>query len=345
MDFYLVISGTELIKYPGISAAGASPELLAYTAALDAEYLCLGQTLTLSELPRSPAGIISPALISRRCLELLELRPHIINAGAHIKPILDESWLTDLNTKAARSPETGSAINLDEVKRLFAYGRAAKHPKPVEEKLHRAKHNFAKNLIIAECVVAGTTTAQALLKALGYEVSQMLSSSLPKANHKLKQEIIESAYQALLRREPDFPEQVKKQPLLAVSAMGDPMQALVAGMAISCLEQGYKCILAGGSQMIAVAALIEKLCPLNPIDLEVSTSHWVMQDPDAQIEKLFELCCKRSQLSWSHEVPKVLGDLDLAAYDQGHVKEGVGAGALMKLIGDLTTKNGAGERI
>ena len=63
--FLLVISGTDTINHQGISAAGASHEMLPYTAALDAEFIYHGYTKTLDKLPVSPNGIVSPALISK----------------------------------------------------------------------------------------------------------------------------------------------------------------------------------------------------------------------------------------------------------------------------------------
>jgi NaMN:DMB phosphoribosyltransferase len=101
--FFLVIGGTKTIKHPGISAAGASHELLPYTAALDAEYICLGKTLSLDSIPVSPAGIVSPALISRKCLELLKMPVRVINAGAPVTPQLSDEWMTDLGALPAES--------------------------------------------------------------------------------------------------------------------------------------------------------------------------------------------------------------------------------------------------
>ncbi len=317
--FFLVIGGTKTIKHPGISAAGASHELLPYTAALDAEYICLGKTLTLPSVPVSPAGIVSPALITRRCLDLLKMPLQVINAGAPVTPQLSEEWMTDLGALQAESVETGMAIEFSEVLRLYEAGRNV---------IARSAATL-QSIIIAECVVGGTTTAQGLLRALSYDVSGLMSSSIPNGNHSLKADLVEQGYQAALKRSDFSPELVAQNPLLAISAMGDPMQAVVAGIAVECIERGIEFTLAGGSQMIAIASLVEKMIDH---DINVVTTPWVMNDKSARIQDLLSLCCKRTKLSAATSIPDELKELPLAAYDQGHVKEGVGAGALMQLV-------------
>ena len=387
--FFLVLGGTETIKHPGISAAGASPDLLPYTAALDAEYICLGKTLSRDTIPVSPAGIVSPALITRKCLELLKMPVQIINAGAPIKPQLDDKWMLDLETKPAKSVETGMAIKPDEVLRLYQAGRIiiqgldiCRRARQVEseapeltyasmrtpsEQLTQSCGKYTSPIVFAECVVGGTTTAQGLLRALGYKVTGLMSSSIPEGNHSLKHDLVEKGYQAALAREDFSPELVTKNPLLAISAMGDPMQAVVAGMVVACLEQGIDFKLAGGSQMIAIASLVEAIvkrhckergsttkqsttlviasvaqqstlmdrCAASRLamtGINIITTPWVMNDKSARIQDLLKLCTKHSSLSSATGVPTELADLALEAYDLGHVKEGVGAGALMHLI-------------
>ncbi len=194
-----------------------------------------------------------------------------------------------------------------------------------------------------------------------------MSSSIPEGNHSLKHDLVEKGYQAALAREDFSPELVTKNPLLAISAMGDPMQAVVAGMVVACLEQGIDFKLAGGSQMIAIASLVEAIVKrhckergsttkqsttlviasvakqstlmdrraasrLAMTGINIITTPWVMNDKSARIQDLLKLCTKHSSLSSATGVPTELADLALEAYDLGHVKEGVGAGALMHLI-------------
>ncbi len=202
------------------------------------------------------------------------------------------------------------------------------------EQLTQSCGKYTSPIVIAECVVGGTTTAQGLLRALGYNVSGLMSSSIPNGNHSLKADLVERGYQAALKRLDFSPELVEKNPLLAISAMGDPMQAVVAGMAIECIESGIEFTLAGGSQMIAIASLVEKLLVIARSEatkqsITVTTTPWVMNDKSARIQDLLALCCKRTKLSAATSIPDELKELPLAAYGQGHVKEGVGAGALI----------------
>lgn len=334
--FPLILAGTELIKHEGISAAGANQEMLSYTAALDAEYLEYGHVKTVDNLPVSPAGIVSPAIITKACLDLLldqqvklkgicRKNYFAVDAGAFIKPDMDYK---DLGAKPSKSIETGSAIDIESVEKLFAQGRI----------LAREYLEVFDSLLIAECVVAGTTTALGLLRALGFDSVNQVSSSLPNGNHDLKHKLVEQGFANLANRE-----QVESNPLHAVAAMGDAMQALAAGMALEALFQGLPVVLAGGSQMLAVAALIEKIIDLSlesksiyadlifgkfpESRLTVATTPWVIKDQSADIASLAKLVCPRTNLIYpeidfnqsKHDVFK--------AYQAGHVKEGVGAGA------------------
>ena len=66
--FALVVASTDTAEIEGISAAGATPFMRRYTAALDAEYLLYGRPLSMPDVPRNPSGPPSPVLISRAAL-------------------------------------------------------------------------------------------------------------------------------------------------------------------------------------------------------------------------------------------------------------------------------------
>ena len=190
--------------------------------------------------------------------------------------------------------------------------------------------------MVAECVVGGTTTAYYTLRALGYDCAGLVSSSLPSGNHHIKEEIIS---QALLKHKPS------DNPL---SHIGDPMQVVAAGLSIAAVEKNIPVTLAGGTQMIAVKALVDRLS--DNIDLVISPSPWVMNDKSANFTKLLELVSPNTKVEYCKEpYSDTLGlavkELSLKAcareitlveiisqYDQGHVKEGVGMGALLNLL-------------
>lgn len=328
LNFILIIAGTEVIKHKGISAAGASQEMLRYTAALDAEFIYHGKSKTLDKLPISPHGIVSPALIAKACLNLLDADIHIVDLGAHIKP---QCEYISYRAKPSACPSTGKAMSLDEVEALFAEG-----------KNFSAKFSQDEELIIAECVVGGTTTALGLLRALGYDCKDMISSSIPEGNHELKEKIIE---EGLLGAPP-----CNNNPLAAVAAMGDAMQAFAAGLAIQANQSGIGISLAGGSQMLAVQALINRL-EANTPNISIKPSPWVVNDKSGKFTQLQQLVCPKSlvevfDLSQKHKLKDLdneIKKLSLNAcereigleeickqYDLGHVKEGVGMGALIQ---------------
>ncbi len=336
--FILVISGTDTIKHPGISAAGASQELLPYTAALDAEFIYHGYTKTLDKLPVSPNHIVSPALISKACLNILNIPLVIIDAGTHIKP---QCPFIQVRKQVSADTSSGEAMSIADTHELFQTGKElAEEFKGFDE------------LIIAECVVGGTTTAFGLLSGLGYDCSNMISSSFPNGNHALKETLVK---QGLAKAQIN-----KSDPLSAVAALGDPMQALVAGLA---LGSQAKITLAGGTQMLAVGALVQRIIEKevsildtslrgaqrrsNLNDIQIITTQWVIKDKSAQFTELHQLCCpqinvKHSSIDSScarhrlkNEIQKLSNtDLEqiLDRYDEGHVKEGVGMGALLDLL-------------
>ncbi len=344
--FLLVISGTDTIKHQGISAAGASHDLLPYTAALDAEFIYYGYrtsmssprnehntadgTLWTGSLPVSPNGIVSPALISKACLNLLGIDILIADTGAHIKA---QCPYISIREKPGADISSGQAMTYGEVLELYQAG------KEFTESIGKYQ-----NVIIAECVVGGTTTALGLLEALGYQCSQMLSSSFPDGNHSLKEKLV---------REGLCQAKITNDPLTALAAMGDPMQAFVAGLAETCLDNDIQVTLAGGTQMIAVYALIKKLnSQATSNKVKIITTPWVANDKSAKFQELLQLCSPDLEVEYpdtetirsNHLLDQQISMLSenqltlnsiLDRYEEGHVKEGIGMGALLQLINSI----------
>ncbi|HBB33475.1 MAG TPA: TIGR00303 family protein, partial [Cyanobacteria bacterium UBA9273] len=118
-------------------------------------------------------------------------------------------------------------------------------------------------------------------------------------------------------------------PLKLVAAVGDPMQIAAAGMAIAASDRSGV-LLAGGTQMLAVYALAQALAARHslswrPDHIVVGTTRWVAQDPTGDTVGLARAI---------GDVPLLATDLSFAqsrypslqAYEEGYVKEGVGAG-------------------
>ncbi len=117
--------------------------------------------------------------------------------------------------------------------------------------------------------------------------------------------------------------------LQLVAAVGDPMQIAVAGMAITA-SRTRGVMLAGGTQMLAVYALIQAIARVynlvwQPEQVVVGTTRWVAEDKSGNTVNLATLVDSvpllATQLSFATS-----GYPQLQAYEQGYVKEGMGAG-------------------
>ncbi len=156
-------------------------------------------------------------------------------------------------------PRTGDA--LPSADRLFTQGERIGSFLSAESDL----------LVLGECVPGGTTTALCLLRALGYEAS--VSSSFVNNPLSIKEEVCREALERAGAGG-------KKSPLDFVRSLGDPMMPVAAGIA-----KAYTgtLVLAGGTQMLAVSALIKALGQSLP---PVVTTSYVRDDPTAGVEAL-----------------------------------------------------------
>jgi uncharacterized protein (TIGR00303 family) len=303
--FACVLGFTETGLIPNISAAGATPEDRKYTAIADAEFLATGSN-TNFPLPPLVAGA-SPVLISRAVVAVQELPLFIFNAGLAIAPTIQAIPLSGLPAKCL---STGKALPIETVLQLFVQGLVW------GEKLAQS----GAYVILSECVVGGTTTALAVLTALGIAAKDKVNSSHSTCNHAQKWEIVQSGLQHL--EQPATPFEI-------VAAVGDPMQIAVAGMAIAA-SRHVGVLLAGGTQMLAVYALaraisVHQNLTWNPHAIIVGTTRWVAEDPTGKTVDLAlavqDVPLLATQLSFSKSK-----FAQLRAYEQGFVKEGVGAG-------------------
>jgi uncharacterized protein (TIGR00303 family) len=321
--FVLVIGSTETALIPGISAAGQNSEQIKHTPSLDADFLILEKDKFKSSIPVSPSGIPSPAIISKVLIELLDLETNIIDAGAFFKPKCDH---ISLNMGAAKSITTGKA--LDPVKTGFLFQKGEKYATSLSSYPY---------VIIGECVPGGTTTALSVLCSLGINAFDLVSSSCPEGNNMWKNEVVRDA----LLNNPETFSAIKKNSFKSVEFFGDPMQAFLCGFLKGAQKINLPVMLAGGSQMIAVYYLAKQVLEYSPHNTVVATTSWITNDKNAKTKKLAELCSApllSSNISFSTSQHS-----GLKAYEEGHIKEGVGAGGLM-IAADLY-KNISSENI
>ena len=307
--FACILGFTETGLIPGISAAGANSEVRQYTAIADAEFLYNGpQPQPQHPLPPLHAGA-SPALITRAVIEALDIPVYLFNAGLPQPPSVPA---IDLGGTPAKCLSQGRALELATVRQIFEQGLIW------GEKLASVTQGY---LVLGECVVGGTTTALAVLTGLGIAASGKVNSSHPICNHAQKWAVVQAGLQRtrweLVR------------PLELVAAVGDPMQIALAGMAIAA-SRTRGVMLAGGTQMLAIYALIQAIIKTygmawQPEQVVVGTTRWVAEDSTGSTVELAKMIgpvpLLATQLSFAaSRYPQ------LRAYEQGFVKEGVGAG-------------------
>ncbi len=311
--YYLCLGGTATSDIDGVSMAGATPEMRRLTPSLDADILVAGKARPNESIPVSPLGIVSPVVIVRACLRLLNVRPFVVDCGTFRSPLAPDMVAGD---QPAECVTTGRALSESVVRSLFNLGL----------QLGRELNGF-NYVMLAECVPGGTTTAAALLHAFGIDASSLVASSVRVPDVDNRRRLIERGLtEAGLSREAAFAD-----PLKAVCAVGDPMQPFVAGMALGAAER-MPVILSGGSQMLAVYFLANLLastlnCPTNCHNLYVITTKWVAFDPTSDAQRLSHLVA--AQLYASSADFNASRHAGLRAYEEGNVKEGMGAGTVM----------------
>lgn len=179
------------------------------------------------------------------------------------------------------------------------------------EELNRTE---IEELVIGESTPGGTTTAQAVLWAMGYDART--SSASPENPQSLKEQVIAEGFQrAGIERG-----QLKDNPLEALRQFGDPMMATVVGLALGFRKN---VVLAGGTQMLAVSALLKAL-EEDMSRFMIATTKWVVRDKSAtfiETAKEIGIITYAADLDFSKSEFKGLRD-----YENGYVKEGVGAG-------------------
>ncbi|MEM2124704.1 MAG: TIGR00303 family protein [Methanolinea sp.] len=297
--FASILANTVLSTVPGISGAGPSPEKTLLTPVLDAELVLRGKITSMPARPDTPTGCPTPASITRAMVELCGIIPLFVNAGLVHRPTVP---CLDVYGEPGRDPRAGDAVPL--ARELFDKGCAI--------------GNFLSQafdlLVLGECVPGGTTTALCVLRALGYPAR--VSSSYVENPVGMKEAVWAEVSRRIGRPLP-------LPPLEAARCCGDPMIPLTAG-----IGKGFRgtLVLAGGTQMLAVAALMHALSLPRPV---IATTVYVRDDASANFSEI----AARIGVPVAYVDPAFgdLGHAGLARYCIGEVKEGMGAGGAMFL--------------
>lgn len=300
----LVVGSTETASIDGISAAGADTELMTHTPSADAEVLTYGQPIRAPVVPVSPTGCPTPAVVTRAVREELGFDLTVVDGG------LGKPSGAPTVTVGAQS---GSDIREED-------------PVPTAPGAYEAARQFGRALpddeiFLAESIPGGTTTALGVLEALGERGA--VSSSLPENPVAQKRTIVDDALAASNLEAGD----AARDPKLAVRRMGDPVLAVATGLARGALETETAVTFAGGTQMLAVIALLRH----GGIDqrLPLATTTFVLEDESAQVEAL----AADLSVDVTTSDPRFDGHDHPAfeAYARGEAKEGVGMGGALAL--------------
>src|SRR5919106_2553530 len=321
----LAVKNSATSEISGLTVAGANAELMKYTSPADAEFLYHGRCSCIKVVPATPDGKPTPALITRTALQLARIPLLVVDAGAKVKPSIP---YISFGVEPGRNIINENAMDISSVKHAFEHG----------ELLGKQLAIMSDLIVVGESIPGGTTTALAVLRALGIDARFKVSSSMPENPHNLKNKVVGSAIE---RATVDGIGRISS-PFEAISTFGDPMMPSVAGIASGVLSASGKIMLAGGTQMSVVVAILKHLGrPLK--GLYIGTTTYVTKDPSSDLFGLVRMASER--------VPILSCDLHLGesskpglqAFAKGFVKEGVGAGgasivAITKSRGKITGK-------
>lgn len=296
--FSLVISYTETCEIPGITIAGANPEITKFTPPADAEYLHYGNCKCIDSIPMTPDGKPTPAILTKVALEKASIPHVIINAGSKILPDVPyfETGM-DTGKNIAEEP----ALDRFYVLRAIEHGRI----------IGRTLGALTDCLVIGESIPGGTTTAMAVMK--GFDINASVSSSIPENPLELKNKVVNDAMNR----------SKSKDEYDVVANLGDPMIPIIAGI-LGTASQSCKVLLAGGTQMGAIISLAH-FTGYDENNIAIGTTSYIVEDSSANFLDTIKEIADIPILSVNPmlENSKISG---LKSFSNGFVKEGVGAG-------------------
>jgi len=319
--FTCTVANTMTSTIPGISDAGDTPELTLFTPAADAELLVLGKTVCMKGIPINPGGIPTPATLTKAALEISKMPFFIVNGGCKVVPNLP---CIEVGGQYGNYVTTGKAVS--NVKAVFNKGLI----------LGEMLSHGSDFVVISESCAGGTTTALAVLMAMGVIKENLVSSSSPNNPKELKLAKVTEGLKAAGINIGDLAD----DPLKAIECVGDPMMPANIGILIGAAKH-VPVIVGGGTQMAAVIAAAVKLDPSIIGNFFQGTTRWLMEDPNSSMPRIMD--------SISADVPIVYVNMDysasphegLQAYEWGYIKEGVGCGgssvaAIIQSAGEVT---------
>ena len=304
MRVVLAVGTTRTAAIEGISAAGADPALMAHTPAADLEIVEYGRPVFAPSTPTSPTGCPTPAVVTRAVRELVGFDVLAVDAGLATR--------TAAPTVAVGE---GPGADIREPEPVPSAGEIVARARDLGRRLP------AEGLLVGESIPGGTTTALGVLAALGEPHG--VSSSLPENPVALKREVVSAGLEASGLASGA----AAGDPERALRSMGDPVLAAVAGLARGAIEAGTDVTLAGGTQLVAAAALVRHAGVREPMGL--ATTPFVAADDSVDIRAAAEAL----------DLDLVVTDpgfdradhVAMERYRLGEAKEGVAMGGALSL--------------
>ena len=304
--FTCTVANTRTSTIPGVSEAGDTPELTMFTGPADAELLVSGKVSCMKGIPINPGGIPTPATLTMAALQLSGMQYFIVNGGCSVVPFVP---YFDMGGECGEKITTGKAVR--NARTEFEKGLM------LGEMLAR-DNDF---VIVSESCAGGTTTALAVMTAMGITKENLVSSSSPNNPKELKSRIVAEGLAAAGIE----PGDMRDDPLGAIECVGDPM--MPANIGIVCGAAPHvPVIIGGGTQMGAVIAGVVALHPELIGNIIQGTTRWLMDDANSSMRRIIDAI--------TPDVPAVYVNVDysgspyegLQAYEWGFIKEGVGCG-------------------
>ncbi|RQG86994.1 TIGR00303 family protein [Natrarchaeobius halalkaliphilus] len=307
MRVVLPAGTTETALIDGISAAGAAPDLMAHTPSADVEILAYGEPTAAPVTPVSPTGCPTPAAVTRAVREVIGFDLSVVDAG-----LARSTTAPTVDLGATPGDDIRASVAVPDASTIFdrAYGFGSSLPDD--------------EILLGETVPGGTTTALGVLTALGEPMS--VSSSLPENPIERKRRVVEEGLDASDLEAGSC----DGNPMAAIRAVGDPVQAVVAGIAAGALESGTDVTLGGGTQMVAVAALLRHAGVDGP--LSIATTSFVAAGQGTELLTT----CERFDCELVVTDPGFDGrdHVAMSRYCAGEAKEGVAMGGVLSLVDD-----------
>ena len=299
---------TRTARIDGISAAGADADLMAHTPSADAEILAYGRPVRSPVVPVSPSGCPTPAVVTRAVVERLGVDYTVVDSG-----LAEPTGAPTVTVGARVGDDIRERDPVPSAPGAFAAARQFGRRIPDDE------------LFLAETVPGGTTTALGVLTALGEADvlgDRTVSSSLSENPLELKRRVVDEALDASALE----PGDAAGEPTVAIRRAGDPVLAVVTGIAAGALETDTAVTLAGGTQLVAAAACLRHDDYDDPLSL--ATTAFVAEDPTVDLARAgreLDLSVTTTDPGFTDDHPA------MAAYNRGEAKEGVGMGGALAL--------------